>query len=526
MAVALIHSVRRASCTFRGSLKARDHSAFLDYPRQLGLNGLNGVRCSVVGSHQGISRRSISTTAVRHAQEVQIPRTSPGTPIVAPINTEDVVGEEFWRQIPMWKDISAAQFMSWSWNTKNVVEHHTRSKPQVLHDILVSLVPEVIPYDKTSGKMQNRHEFIEDVFAGISCATMSLRIMPHIFSRINWKDPRSDPIFRQFIPLKSVLLEDHPACKLDSLHEKNDSVVDGLVHRYPDKALFLPISVCPTYCAFCTRSWGVGADTDTLEKAGLFKPIRQRWERCLQYIENTPQLTDIVVSGGDAYYLGPNHLAEIGDRLIKIPHIKKFRFASKGLAVCPNRILDPNDSWTNALIYVSQQAEKAGKRVALHTHFNHPNEISWVTEKAAQRLRDAGVTVRNQTVLLRRVNDDVETMGRLIRTLADTLRIAPYYVYQCDMVPKAEHFRTPLQTILDLQTQLRGFIAGFDMPQFVVDLPGGGGKRLACDFKSYDRVTGVSRFVAPAIKGQSLDSNENKIYEYHDPIGYSPLPSE
>lgn len=108
-----------------------------------------------------------------------------------------------------------------------------------------------------------------------------------------------------------------------------------------------------------------------------------------------------------------------------MPNIKKFRFASKGLAVSPTRFLDPNDDWTNALIYVSQQAEKAGKRMALHTHFNHPNEISWITEKASKRLREAGVTVRNQSVLLKGVNDDVKTMGTLIRTLSDTLRIQP-----------------------------------------------------------------------------------------------------
>lgn len=155
------------------------------------------------------------------------------------------------------------------------------------------------------------------------------------------------------------------------------------------------------------------------------KPSLKRWNRAFDYIASQPGLTDIVVSGGDAYYIPPDQLAYIGQRLIDMPNIKKFRFASKGLAVCPNRMLDPNDQWADALIYVHEQAKKAGKRMALHTHFNHPNEISWVTELASKRLVDAGVTVRNQSVLLRGINDNAETMGTLIRKLAETLRIQP-----------------------------------------------------------------------------------------------------
>lgn len=183
--------------------------------------------------------------------------------------------------------------------------------------------------------------------------------------------------------------------------------------------------VCPTNCGYCTRAYEIGADTAVLKKKGNIRPSKTRWEKCLEYIENTPQLQDIVISGGDSYYLTPDNIRYIGGRLIAMPNIKKFRFASRGLAVSPTRMLDPHDDWTNALIEVSQKAEKAGKRMALHTHFNHPNEISWITEEASRRLREAGVTVRNQSVLLRGVNDDVETMSRLIRTLSDTLRIQP-----------------------------------------------------------------------------------------------------
>jgi lysine 2,3-aminomutase len=168
---------------------------------------------------------------------------------------------------------------------------------------------------------------------------------------------------------------------------------------------------------FCTRSYAVGADTDTVPKSSL-KPIRRRWEEAFAYIKSRPGLHDIVVSGGDSYYLSPEHITLIGERLISIPNIRRFRFATKGLAVAPTRILDGSDGWVDALIQVSNIAKKAGKVMAVHTHFNHPSEISWITRLAAQKLLEAGVTVRNQSVLLKGVNDDIETMGELIRNLA------------------------------------------------------------------------------------------------------------
>jgi lysine 2,3-aminomutase len=176
--------------------------------------------------------------------------------------------------------------------------------------------------------------------------------------------------------------------------------------------------VCPVYCRFCTRSYAVGANTETVLKASQ-KPSRKRWEAAFKYIEQTPQIADIVVSGGDSYYLQPEHIEEIGHRLLSIPHVKRFRFATKGLAVCPSRVLDPKDQWTTTFVQLSAAARKLGKQIALHTHFNHPNEITWVSRKAAQALWEKNVVVRNQSVLLRGVNDDVQTMGKLIRELAD-----------------------------------------------------------------------------------------------------------
>ncbi|KAK0737590.1 hypothetical protein B0T21DRAFT_286295 [Apiosordaria backusii] len=430
-------------------------------------------------------------------------------PIVRPVATAFPQDrDEFWREVPVWQNVSAQDFLSYRWSVTK------------LFKFLQAVVPEEVPLNEAGTEMQTRDEFIADVMEGVAAATMAIRMTPYILSRVNWKDPRHDPIIRQFLPLKSVLIPDHPKLTLDSLHEEADSPVKGLVHRYDDKALFLPTSVCPTYCMFCTRSYAVGADTDTVTKASL-KPTRKRWEEAFTYIENTPALQDIVVSGGDSYYLQPEQLTMIGERLISMPNIKRFRFASKGLAVAPTRVLDESDGWVNALIDISNKAKKAGKAVAWHTHFNHPNEISWISKEASQKLFEEGVMVRNQTVLLRGVNDDVDTMSKLIRDLADN-KVFPYYVYQCDMVERVEHLRTPLQTILDLEARIRGSIAGFMMPQFVVDLPGGGGKRLACSYESYDQKTGLSTYRAPAVTGRD---KENKLYEYYDPIDTLPKDS-
>ncbi len=182
-------------------------------------------------------------------------------------------------------------------------------------------------------------------------------------------------------------------------------------------------SACPVYCRFCTRSYAVGGSTDTVNKDTL-RPVKRRWEEMFSYIENTDTLRDIIVSGGDSYMLSPDQLYEIGERLISIKHIRRFRYASKGLAVCPSRIVDPADQWVNALIEVSKLGRTNEKCVALHTHFNHSNEITWITALAAQKLFKEGVTVRNQSVLLRGVNDDVKTMSSLIRDLAN-MNITP-----------------------------------------------------------------------------------------------------
>ncbi|KAL2070579.1 hypothetical protein VTL71DRAFT_13605 [Oculimacula yallundae] len=421
----------------------------------------------------------------------------------------------YWQKIGRWKDVSEEQFLSYRWNTAKDVQGKIK-----LYDFLEEMLPEKIPAKGQKDPNVNREDFIKDVMDGIAMAPMSIRLTPHILASVDWSNPINDPLSKQFIPKKSTFQPDHPKLTLDSLHEQEDS---------PSS------SHCPLYCRYCTRSYAVGADTETVSKASL-KPKRARWNTMLEHIANTSTIQDVVISGGDSYSLAPEHLRMIGDRLMDIEHVRRFRVATKGLCVSPSRTLDPNDGWTDELIRLSNIGRQRGKHVALHTHFNHPNEFSWVSREAAQKLFQNSVVVRNQSVLLKGVNDDAETMGDLIRELGDNniipvsspntspilLPVQPnwqqYYLYAGDMVKGVEDLRTPLQTILDLECQLRGSIAGFLMPQFVVDLPGGGGKRLASSYRSYDRTTGVSTFVAPAVKGAG---KVDKVYEYYDPLGSS-----
>ncbi|KFX97495.1 hypothetical protein O988_04842 [Pseudogymnoascus sp. VKM F-3808] len=485
-----------------GARRAGTSSHYLIRVASVTTNNTRGIlafdsRRFISSSPRHVQQQAAVSVRVEEQYEpnVQQPQKDPG-------------GEPYWQKVGIWKDVPEDKFLNYQWQIKNTVQGESK-----LLQFLEGVLPEKLPAPRDTNsplsQIKSRGDFLSEVKEAIRIAPMAIRITPHTLSVADWNNPFEDPIRRQFVPLRASLLPDHPKLTLDSLGEEHDSPVKGLVHRYPDKALFLATSVCNVYCRFCTRSYAIGADTETVTKNSL-KPTRRRWDEMFDYIASTPALSDIVISGGDAYYLTPDQLYDIGTRLLAIPHIRRFRFATKGLAVCPSRVLDPTDSWTSALIAVSNAGRKIGKMVAVHTHFNHPSEITWVSRAASQKLFAAGVVVRNQSVLLRGVNDDLDTMKALIRGLAD-MAITPYYVYQGDMVAGVEDLRTSLRTILELESQIRGSIAGFMTPQFVVDLPGGGGKRLAASYQSYDSKTGVSRFVAPAVKGGET------VYEYHDP---------
>jgi lysine 2,3-aminomutase len=337
---------------------------------------------------------------------------------------------------------------------------------------------------------------------------MSIRVSPYLLSLIDWSNPVDDPLRRQFITLGSRLLPDHPKLDLDSLHEQADAPVPGLTHRYPDKALFLALDTCPVYCRFCTRSYAVGPDQEEVEKVSL-KVSPERWQRAFEYIASRPELEDIVISGGDSYNLSAAHLQLIGERLLRMPNIRRLRYATKGLCVQPQKILSDH-AWVDALTRVVDLGRTLHKDVVVHTHFNHPAEITGITADAMDRLVERGIHVRCQTVLQRTVNDDPATMQLLIRRLS-YVNVHPYYVYVHDMVPGVEDLRTSVATAQALEKHVRGTTAGFNTPGFVLDTPGGGGKRDVHSPEHYDRASGISVFTSPGVK-------PGRKFLYFDPI--------
>src|SRR5258708_4252081 len=270
----------------------------------------------------------------------------------------------WWQRIPAYRTVEPAMFLDHAWQAKSSITRVSK---------LVETIQEMVPAG-----------FVEDLEGGMRRAPMSVRVSLYIVSLIDWERPYEDPLRTQFFPLASRLLPDHPKLGLDTLAEQADAPVPGLTHRYADKALFLPLDTCPVYCRFCTRSYAIGLDTDEVEKVHL-GPSEERWKRAYAYIASRPELEDIVVSGGDAYQLRAAHLEAIGDALLAIPTVGGMRFATKGPAVMPMKILT-DDAWLDALTRVVERGRKLRKDVVLHPHFNPPAEITGITEAAMGRL--------------------------------------------------------------------------------------------------------------------------------------------
>ena len=266
-------------------------------------------------------------------------------------------------------------------------------------------------------------------------------------------------------PHAPVRLQASPAAKelhqaysdlLDPLHEDEDSPAPGLTHRYPYRCLLLITDQCSMYCRHCTRRRFAGQND-----AGL--PVDQV-DQAIEYIRTTPQIRDVLLSGGDALLVSDERLEYILSKLREIPHVEIVRIGSRTPAVLPQRI-------TPALCNMLKKYHP----VWLNTHFNHPNEITPESAKACAMLADAGIPLGNQSVLLAGINDCVFTMKKLVNELVK-IRVRPYYIYQCDLSMGLEHFRPPVSKGIEIIEGLRGHTSGFCVPTFVVDAPGGGGK--------------------------------------------------
>lgn len=289
-----------------------------------------------------------------------------------------------------------------------------------------------------------------------AAARFPVAITPYYASLLDGGDPMQ-PLRRSVVPLPEEWTHS-PGESDDPLGEDRDSPVPGLVHRYPDRVLFLVTGFCSTYCRYCTRSRVVGR-----HGAGGHSSRRQ-WEKGLAYIEATPAVRDVLISGGDPLTLADEALGWLLERLRAIRHVEVIRIGTKVPAVLPQRI-------TRDLVRLLRRYHP----LWMSLHFTHPDELTPETAEACARLADAGIPLGSQTVLLKGINDDVDTMKSLFQGLL-RLRVRPYYLYQCDPISGSAHFRTTIRRGLEIMEGLRGHTSGYAVPSYVVDAPGGGGK--------------------------------------------------
>lgn len=281
-----------------------------------------------------------------------------------------------------------------------------------------------------------------------------LSITPYYASLLD-RDNDKQPLRRSVVPVA----EEHmisPVESQDPLHESHCSPVPGIVHRYPDRVLFLVTNFCSVYCRYCTRSRMVGNQEHY--------NTHEQWEKAIEYIKSNPEIRDVLLSGGDPLTMDTDQLEWLLSRLSKIEHVEFIRIGTKVPVVLPQRI---NSELVNML--------KKYHPLWMSIHFTHPDELTEETKNACSMLANAGIPLGSQTVLLKGINDNVETMKSLCHGLLKS-RVKPYYLYQCDLVPGSTHFRTSVQKGIDIIDGLRGHTTGYAVPNYVIDAPNGGGK--------------------------------------------------
>lgn len=284
---------------------------------------------------------------------------------------------------------------------------------------------------------------------------LPFRITPYYASLMSSGDP-TQAIRRSVIPVTDEYTR-CPGEEQDPLSEEHMSPVPGIVHRYPDRVLFLTTGFCSTYCRYCTRSRMVGNN-------GKFKGSITQWQQAIAYIERTPQVRDVLLSGGDPLTLPDSHLDYLLSSISRIPHVEIVRIGTKVPVVLPQRI-------TPKLLRILKKYQPLWMSI----HFTHPDELTPETQAACNQLADSGIPLGSQTVLLKGINDTVDILKDLFHGLLK-IRVRPYYLYQCDPILGSAHFRTTIEKGIEMIEGLRGHTSGYAVPHYVVDAPGGGGK--------------------------------------------------
>lgn len=367
-----------------------------------------------------------------------------------------------YRKVSLWENITPEQWNDYKWQIKNRI-----TSSEQLGQLL---------------KLDDREK--EEIDQCLKHFRMA--ITPYYAMLIDRDDPNC-PIRKQAVPTANELIAD-PCDMVDPLCEDEYSPVEGIIHRYPDRVLFVLTHKCSMYCRHCTRRRMVGCEDFSLSGEKL--------ERAIDYIRQNQKVRDVLLSGGDPLVMPDSWIENIIKKLREIPHVEIIRIGTRTPVVLPMRI---TDDLLNML--------RKYHPIWINTHFNHPREITPESSAACEKIADAGIPLGNQSVLLRGINDDAETLKELFTKLVK-IRVRPYYLYQCDVSKGIGHFRTPVSQGIEIMKNIRGFISGFAVPEFVIDAPGGGGKTPV----------NPEYIISLNDKKAVLRNYEGKLYTYPNPV--------
>ncbi len=335
-----------------------------------------------------------------------------------------------YRSIPLWSDVSEEDWNDWHWQIAN----------------------RITEVDELSQVVELSSKEKEKMVGGLD--ELRMAITPYYATLMDPTDRRC-PIRQRAVPLGKEL-EKMPEDIHDPLSEDTDSPVGGVTHRYPDRILFIVTDQCSMYCRHCTRRRAAG-ETD--------KPMSQKViDEGIKYVEETPQVRDVLLSGGDPLTMSNDRVEYILAKLYEIPHVEILRIGTTVPVVLPQRV-------TSDLVDMLKKYQP----LYINTHCNHPKEITPQMKEAAEKLADGGFVLGNQSVLLNGLNDSPIIMKKLVQDLL-RIRIRPYYMYQCDLSEGLSHFRTSVGKGIEIIENLRGHTSGLAVPRFIIDAPGGGGK--------------------------------------------------
>ncbi len=410
--------------------------------------------------HERLGPAAVSESAIKNIATATLEAPARKKALRFPVNPDT---RAFYRRF--YPDTSTAEWNDWRWQMRARI--------------------------RTLAELERIFVLSEDERKAVAAHTGALPvgITPYYASLMGLTDSR-EPLRRTHIMVGDEYVR-LPGEEDDPLGEDHDTVVPGLVHRYPDRVLFLTTGTCSTYCRYCTRSRLVG------NPGGEYQFNVRNWELALSYLEEHTEVRDVLLSGGDPLTIGDDKLDYLLGRLRRIKHIEFLRLGSKVPAVLPQRV-------TKDLAKVLRKHHP----LWMSLHFTHPKELTQEVTESTARLADAGIPLGSQTVLLKDINDDVALMKQLNQGLL-MRRVKPYYLYQCDPIKGSGHFRTSVDKGLEIIHGLRGHTTGYATPMFVVDAPGGGGKILMAP----DPVVGRDG------DDLLLRNFEDKIYRYPDPGG-------